>query len=150
MNEVDLLLIRLKTPENVGACYRLANQFGVKKIYNYKCREAGRTNTSKAETKIPIEYIDSLDFLAHYPNPKYILETGGQSILVPLLFQSTSARYLLAVANEGGGANKDELKLFTRIFTLPAPNTVLHEKLISYNVSHALAIGLFLLEYGRR
>jgi len=147
MNEVDLLLIRLKTPENVGACYRLANQFGVKKIYNYKCREAGRTNTSKTETKIPIEYIESLDFLHNYPHSKYILETNGTSILLPLQCKTIDSRFLLAVAHEGKGANKEELKLFTRIFTLPAPNIVMHEKLISYNVSHALAIGLFLLEY---
>ena len=137
---MEICLIRLKTPENVGACFRLAMQFNATKIYMLKCVKAGRTNTYKAECHIPIIEINSLDEIddSELKDQKILLETGGQTRRPWSLL---SREYLIAVANEGHGASKEEIKFFDYIYTLNAPN------LESYNVSHALAIGLYNLQY---
>lgn len=148
MKEVELLLIRLKTPENIGSIYRLAMQYKIKKIYKYKCiniltKGLLRTDVFNGQKHIPTQEIDSLDFLKTYLYPKYILETNGESIIN----KKSDDKFLLAVAHEGRGATKKELQLFDSVLTIPAPNCELNEHLISYNVSHALAIGMYSLNY---
>jgi|GEM_PF-2892247 len=145
--QAELLLIRLKTPANIGACFRLAMQYGITKIYMYKCPKAGRTNTTQTQRHIPVVDIDNLDFVFNYPYGTYLLETDGTDITIPVACQTLNDKFLIAVANESHGATTAERKLFGRTLTIPAPNTIVNDHLISYNVSHAVAIGLFLFEY---
>jgi tRNA G18 (ribose-2'-O)-methylase SpoU len=137
MNTIDLLLIKVKYRDNVGLIYRLAYQFNIRNIYTYESAPNGKTDTYKTERHIPIHKIDSLEFLRKYPFPKYLLETGGKAIS-----KVHSSSFLLAVANESFGASTEQKAYFDAIFSLTAPNRE------SYNVSHALAIGLYILEYG--
>ncbi|OGB97650.1 hypothetical protein A3F06_03925 [candidate division TM6 bacterium RIFCSPHIGHO2_12_FULL_36_22] len=138
MNNIDLLLINVKFPENVGMIYRLAIQFNVRHIYRYNCSVPGKTNTYKTEKHIPITDVLSLDFLKNYPHPKYLLETGGQILKKK---PDNVSHYLLAVGNESYGVADEDKVYFDEIYTLQAP------RLISYNVSAALAIGLYYFTY---
>lgn len=138
MQAIDLLLIEIKYAENVGLLYRLAFQFNIRTIYTYKCASSAKTNTYKTEKHITIVEVDSLEFLKQYPNPKYLLETGGTVLKKESIKDPT---FLLAVANESVGASEEQKKHFDYIFSLDAPRQP------SYNVSHALAIGLYLITY---
>jgi tRNA G18 (ribose-2'-O)-methylase SpoU len=135
---IDLLLINIETPENVGLIYRLAFQFNIRHIYIYKCSKSGKTNTYKTERHIPIKEVESLDFLNDYINPKYLLETGGSILNNKVILADD---FLIAIANESHGATDKYKSYFDNILTLNAPNQK------SYNVSHALAIGLYLVTY---
>ncbi len=139
MNTIDLLLIEVKYPENVGLIYRLAYQFNIRSIYTFKCSKSGKTNTYKTEKHIPIYEKDSLDFLKSYPFPKYLLETDGEKM--PKIIAPS---FLLAVGNESFGVPVEQRVYFDGIFSLDAPNQR------SYNVSHALAIGLYVLTYNTK
>lgn len=138
MHAIDLLLIEIKYPANVGSIYRLAFQFNIRAIYTFNCAKSNRTNTYKTEKHIPISAVDSLDFLNEYPHPKYLLETGGTMICKETVKQP---EFLLAVANESHGASDEQKKYFDQILSLDAPRQP------SYNVSHALAIGLYSITY---
>lgn len=132
---LEILLCRIKSKENVGSIYRLAHQFDCKRIYIYQCAQPGRTNTYKAERHIPIEQVESLDFLNELVSTTVALETGG--IIGNLRILAPFDSLLIAVGNESHGFTKDELEYFDHIYSL---NSKLHS---SYNVSHALAIGLY-------
>lgn len=136
MNMIDLLLIEVKYPENVGLIYRLAYQFNIRSIYTFRCAKSGKTNTYRTEKHMPIYEKDSLDFLKSYPFPKYLLETNGEKISKVI-----APSFLLAVANESFGTSAEQQAYFDNIFSLDAPTQK------SYNVSHALAIGLYILTY---
>ena len=138
MQIIDLLLIEVKYPENVGSIYRLAFQFNIRTIYLYQSAESNRANTYKTERHIPIIKIDSLEFLTTYPHPKYLLETG-ESVLTKESISDPV--FLIAVANESYGASDEQKQYFDQIFSLNAPRRP------SYNVSHALAIGLYQIIY---
>lgn len=140
---VDLLLIRLKFSENVGSAYRLALQFNIRTIFSYECAKPGYTNTVKAERHIPITKVDDLMFLKEYPHEKILLEMGGEVLRSVCRPGGPAYKpYLIAVANEGHGATEEECSFFDSIYTLDAPY------LLSYNVTHALAIGLYKLHFG--
>jgi tRNA G18 (ribose-2'-O)-methylase SpoU len=144
---IDLLLLQLKHPENVGACYRLASQFNVDHIYQHRLatKKVGSTDTSKAARHIAIKEVDNLtEFMLNYDGYKVLLETGGTQFppkeMMERIWQKEPI--LIAVANEGRGATKEQIALFDVVWTLPAPAH------ISYNVSNALAIGLHRVVYG--
>jgi tRNA G18 (ribose-2'-O)-methylase SpoU len=143
MKFIDILLWNLKYRENVGSIYRLAYQFGIKKIFSYKSRKPGLTDTPKHSRHMPTEYIENIyDFMATYPYPKYVLETGGinEPSVAP-----TDNNFLLCVGNEGYGVPIDDQKLFDKIFTLKSFSVGI--KSDSYNVAIALEISLYLLNH---
>lgn len=141
----EVLLCRLKCKENVGAIYRLAFQYGVTKIYSYDSVSPGKTNTYKTERHIPVEKVESLDFLGKIQYTKIALETDSRYIEDSNAKLSNSKirhiDHLIAVFNESMGCSESEKNFFDIIYSLKAPNRE------SYNVSHALAIALHWIEY---
>lgn len=133
---ISLILMELDCRENVGACYRLAFQFGIKTLYCMNCVSPGRTNTYKSERHlniVPVSCLQEVDFVGK----KILLETGGGENSLP----SSPQSILLGVANERRGASADQREWFDSVFSLKAPVRN------SYNVSHALAVGLYELVY---
>lgn len=133
--ELHLLLYKIKTGANVGSIYRLAHQFDCKKIYTYECALPGKTNTYKIDRHVPIVNVNTLDFLNEIDAYKIAFETGG-SEKIPCAIKD-NVPVLIAIGNESEGFDQDDLTYFDSIYTLKA---VKHS---SYNVSHALAIGLY-------
>lgn len=138
MAEFHLLLNRIKFKENVGAIYRLAFQFDIKKIYLRNCAEPGRTNTYKTERHIEIEHVPDLKFLKEYAGGKIAFETSGDPVW-PWITPKYEQNVLVAFGNESRGFSKEELKYFDNIISLEAPCQA------SFNVSHAAAIALYML-----
>ena len=113
MQTIDLLLLNIKNPANVGLIYRLAFQFNIRTIYSHQSSESNNANTYKTERHIPIIKIDSLEFLKTYIYPKYLLETGESSLAKNSI---SSSIFLLAVANESFGASEEQKIYFKSLF----------------------------------
>lgn len=137
----SVVLCRINCRENVGSIFRLCYQFGIQKIYSYKSVRPGKTDTYKAERHIEIEHVDSLDFLEELECKKIALETNGcDSEYLKNSFIKNS--FILGIGNESHGFTEEELDYFDITVSL---NSCVRD---SYNVSHALAIGLYMIEFG--
>jgi len=153
MPDLILLLDNIRSLQNVGAIFRTAAGFGVKKII--LCGITGtppRKEIAKtalgAELKIEWEHVDNLQFeMKKLKNAGYkfaALEITPTAIPIQNYHIPDGTRIALIVGNEVEGVNSDILRSSDVHLMIPMTN-----KIRSFNVAAATAVALYELTRDR-
>lgn len=160
MPEITLLVHNIRSTHNVGAIFRTAEGFGVKKIVlsGYtpfptfdgdprlphlaeKITKQIHKTALDAETMVPFEYYEQLDAWFHKNDnnmPIFALEQTDDSIMLPDF--TPPAKFALLLGEEVHGIEQHYLDHCQDALEIP-----MHGKKESFNVSVATGIALYAL-----
>jgi tRNA G18 (ribose-2'-O)-methylase SpoU len=134
-----IILDNLITPENIGACLRLAGNIGSAKVIisggQRQLTEKIKRIARNSIHSISIEFLEDKEILEQYPNIVAI-ETSDKAENIYTF--SWPPKTAVVVGNEKFGIREDFLEKIKQQVYIP-----IFGKVQSLNVSHALAIALF-------
>jgi len=134
-----IILDNLITPENIGACLRLAGNMGSSKVIIAGGQQQLTEKTKKVARNslnyLSIDFLTDAEILEKYPNI-IAIETSDKA--ENIYDFSWSKQCALVVGNEKFGIREEFLEKIKQQLYIPIPGEVQ-----SLNVSHALGIALF-------
>jgi len=142
---ITLVCDAIRTPENIGMCFRIADSFGVEKIYlhensigleNRKVKKTARNTTEKISNE---RYSDFRNLIASLKNDKFFvigLEITSTSTNIQDFDFKKYPKIALVVGSERNGIS--DIELLNESIAIP-----MYGNNSSMNVIHSLAIALY-------
>ena len=144
-DELVLALDSIQDPGNMGTIIRIADWYGIKKIYcshnsvdiySSKVVQA----TMGAISRVKIYYVDLVEFLSKTKMPVYGTFLEGENIYTKKL----SVSGVIVMGNEGSGISKEvERYVNQKIFIPPYPADVLTSESLNVAVATAICVSEF-------
>lgn len=147
---IDVVLVELKIPENIGFIARVMKNFGFRNLVLYNCNVGRESYITASHAKDVIENARVIDSLEDYLKEKslvigttgirsrnigsYIRKTAGLEDLRRLVRENTAVLF----GREDFGLFDEELRMCNLVVSIPTS-----EEYPVMNVSHAAAIILY-------
>ena len=146
---IDIVLVELKIPENIGFIARVMKNFGFKNLVLYKCNVRKESYTTAAHAKDIIEKAKIIDSLEDYLGKKsLVIGTTGikagnrryirKSLTPEELKKIVKENSAILFGREDFGLFDEEFKLCNVVVSIPTSSDY-----PIMNVSHAAAIILY-------
>ncbi|MFN4082297.1 MAG: RNA methyltransferase [Bacteroidia bacterium] len=119
-NKIDLILDNIQDPGNLGTIIRIADWYGLKKIYcnlqTVDCFNAKTVQASMASiARVNVEYVDLKSFFKNYKNPVFAADLKGESVYsVKVIFPTA-----LIIGSEGKGISEDLIAFISKKINIP-------------------------------
>jgi 23S rRNA (guanosine2251-2'-O)-methyltransferase len=142
---ITIVCDAIRTPENIGMCFRVAESFGVSKIYlhesspsteNRIVKKTARNTINQVEHEIYSDYESLIVKLKEEGNTIIGIEITDESINIQDFDFKNSEKIVLLLGSERGGLSKIDQVDATVAIPMYGRNS-------SMNVVHSMAITLY-------
>lgn len=142
---ITIVCDAIRTPENIGMCFRISESFGVEKIYfhkdspsieNRKVINTARNTTNQIEYEYYSNFNEVISDLKKEDNTIIGIEITDKSINIQDFNFKNHEKIVLLLGSERNGIEKVDLVDFTISIPMYGRNS-------SMNVVHSLAIMLY-------
>ena len=142
---VTILCDAIRTPENIGMCFRIAESFGVDKIYfhenspsteNRKVINTARNTINQIEHQYYNNFSATINKLKEEGNTIIGIEITDKSVNIQDFNFKNHEKIVLLLGSERGGI--ENTKLIDQTIAIP-----MYGRNSSMNVIHSLAITLY-------
>lgn len=142
---ITIVCDAIRTPENIGMCFRIAESFGVQKIFlqessptteSRRVVNTARNTLNQIEHETYIDFNDTISNLKKEGNTIIGIEITDKSIAIQDFDFTTSEKIVLLLGSERNGI--ENINLVDKTVAIP-----MYGRNSSMNVIHSLAITLY-------
>lgn len=142
---ITIVCDAIRTPENIGMCFRIAESFGVSKIYlhenspsleNRKVAKTARNTINQIDYDFYTDFNELIDILKKEGNTIIGIEITDKSINIQDFNFKTHKKLVLLLGSERNGIA--DISLVDETIAIP-----MYGRNSSMNVIHSLAITLY-------
>ena len=142
---ITIVCDAIRTPENIGMCFRISESFGVEKIYfhenspsteNRIVKKTARNTANQIEHEVYTNFDKTIQQLKQEGNTIIGIEITDKSINIQDFNFKNHEKIVLILGSERNGIENIDLADFTAAIPMFGRNS-------SMNVIHSLAIALY-------
>lgn len=142
---ITIVCDAIRTPENIGMCFRIAESFGVKKIYlhetspnieNRIVKKTARNTLAQIDHEIYADFTTIINQLKGEGNAIIGIEITDKSVNIQEFYFNAHKKIVLLLGSERNGI--ENINLVDKTVAIP-----MYGRNSSMNVIHSLSIALY-------